>query len=124
MDEMNQLEERLRSWTLRRPSRKLEKRLFASDAAAMAWSRLAGVFAPVAACLVLTLASWKQFQGPMLAGENLQSELVAMSMSNQSYAPYLAGNLQSTANRWDTFEWTNRGYSQSSVRSFTPIIGN
>jgi len=121
---MNQLEEQLRSWTLRRPSRKLEKRLFAPDAAVLAWSRLAGMFAPVAACLVLTLASWKQFQGPMLAVENLRPELVAMSMSNQSYAPYLAGNLQSAANRWDTFEWTNRGYSQSSVRSFTPITGN
>jgi hypothetical protein len=78
------------------------------------------VFAPAAVCLLLTLAGLKQYGQPVLAANDSQTALIALSMSNQSFAPYLPGNRQSAANRLDTFEWTNRGYSQSSVRSFTP----
>jgi hypothetical protein len=79
------------------------------------------VFAPAAACLLLTLVGLKQHgPGALLANES-QSTLIALSLSNQSYAAYLPGNCQSTANRLDTFEWTNRGYSQSSMRSITPL---
>lgn len=78
------------------------------------------VFAPTLACLVLTLAGLKQYGQPILPAVGGQAEMIALSLSNQSYAPYLPGNCQSAANRLATFEWTNRGYSQSSVRSFTP----
>jgi hypothetical protein len=78
------------------------------------------VFAPTAACLLLTLAGWRHSEPPILPVENASTALVALSLSNQSYAAYLPGNCQSSANRLDTFEWTNGGYSQSSVRSFTP----
>jgi hypothetical protein len=82
--------------------------------------RLVTVFAPTAACLLLTLAGLKQYGQPILPASGPQAAMIAMSLSNQSYAPFLPGNCQSTANRLDTFEWTNRGASQSSVRSFTP----
>lgn len=117
---MNPLEEQLRSWTLRRPSPKLEERLFGRSSWRFTLPKLVSVFAPTAACLLLTLTGLKQFGSPMLVTEDPQTSLLAMSLSNQQFAPYLSGNGQSVANRLDTFEWTNRGGSQSSVRSFTP----
>jgi hypothetical protein len=119
MKEMNPLEAQLRSWTPRRPSPKIERRLFGSRFY-FTIPKLVTVLAPATACLLVTLAGWRQFDQPLLSAGREQAALMALSLSNQSYAPYLAGNLQSTANRLDTFEWTNRGYSQSSVRSFTP----
>ncbi len=118
---MNQWEAQLRSWTPRGPSPKLERRLFERGPRRSALPKLVTVFAPVTVCLLLTLAGLKQFEGPVLASEDSRAAMVALSLSNQSFAPYLPGNIQSAANRWDTFEWTNRGYSQSSVRSFTPV---
>lgn len=120
MNEMNPWEAQLRSWTPRRPSPKIERRLFAPSRWHFTLPRLATVFAPTAACLLLTLAGWKQLGQPLAPTDGGAAALVALSLSNQSYAPYLPGNGQSAANRLDTFEWTNRGYSQSSVRSFTP----
>jgi len=77
-----------------------------------------GILAPVAVCLVVTVVGFSRL-GPQVVhdGDN-RIEMVALSLSNQSFAPYLAGNSQSLANRWDTFEWTNRGASRSSIRSF------
>ncbi|MBE0545325.1 MAG: hypothetical protein IH623_28635 [Verrucomicrobia bacterium] len=49
-----------------------------------------------------------------------RSNLVAVIMSNQSYAAYLPGSFQHVANRVDTFEWTNGGYSTSSMHSLSP----
>jgi len=45
--------------------------------------------------------------------------LVAMILSNQSFAAYLPGSFQREQNRWDTFEWTNHGQSGSSVAPFS-----
>ena len=56
----------------------------------------------------------------LLESRNQSAALVAMGLSNQNYAAYLPGTYQPTANRVDTFEWTNRGYSNSSMDSFTP----
>lgn len=120
MKDMNPLEAQLRSWTLRRPALRVERQLFRRPAHRFVLPKLVSVFAPTAACLLLTLAGLKQFGSPMLGGGESQAGLVALSLSNQHYAPYLPGNCQSTANRLDTFEWTNGGCSQSSVRSFTP----
>lgn len=117
---MNPLEAQLVSWTPRRPAPRIERRLFGHAPFRFTLPKLVTVFAPTAACLVLTLAGLKQYGRPVLPTDEPQAALVAMSLSNQSFAPYLAGNVQTTANRWDTFEWTNRGFSQSSMRSFTP----
>jgi len=44
--------------------------------------------------------------------------LVALSLSNQSFAAYLPGSFQPRQNRWDTFEWTSGGACLSSGKPF------
>jgi hypothetical protein len=85
---------------------------------------LARILTPTMACLMVTVSLWRQVGQPILHESEVQSAVIAMSMSNQNYAPYLATSFQPSANRLDTFGWTNRGYSQSSVPSFTPRKGN
>ena len=114
------LEEQLRSWTPRRPSLKTERALFGERQFTFTLPRLAGILTPPLACLMVTVSLWQQVGQPVFHDGAAQSAVIAMSMSNQNYAPYLATSFQPTANRWDTFEWTNRGYSKSSVDSFTP----
>jgi hypothetical protein len=63
---------------------------------------------------------WRQIGQPILHDGESQTAVIAMSMSNQSFAPYLATSFKPEANRLDTFGWTNRGVSKSSVDSFTP----
>jgi hypothetical protein len=122
MKEMNTLEAQLRSWTPRRPSPGLERRVLGSGAPwHFSFSRLATVLAPTAACLLLTLSMVKQSAQELLPGSGSQNAMVAMGLSNQNFAAYLPGSFQPTANRLDaTFEWTNRGYSKSSMDSLTP----
>jgi hypothetical protein len=61
----------------------------------------------------------KQSAHELLSNGSQRAAMVAMGLSNQNYAAYLPGTYQPTANRVDTFEWTNRGYSNSSMDSFT-----
>jgi hypothetical protein len=117
---MNLLETQLRSWTPRHPSPGIERQLFARVPFCFTIPRLVTAFAPAAACLMLTLAGLQHYGKPLSPAYEPQAEMIAMSLSNQSVAPYLAGNGQCAANRVATFEWTNRGCSQSSVSSFTP----
>lgn len=117
---MSTLGEQLRSWKPRRPSPKVEQRLFGARHFSITLPRLAGILTPTMACLMVTVSLWRQVGQPILHESEMQSAVMAMSLSNQSYAPYLATSFQPTANRLDTFEWTNRGYSKSSVTSFTP----
>lgn len=116
---MNTLETQLRSWTPRRPSPGLERRLFGREALLCSLSRLITVLTPTAACVLLTVSMVKQSAHELLPNGGKQAALVAMGLSNQNYAAYLPGAFQPTANRVDTFEWTNRGYSNSSMDSFT-----
>ena len=124
MKDMNTLEEQLRSWKPRRPSPKIERRLFGTRHFSITLPRLAGILTPTMACLMVTASLWRQVGQPILHDSESQTAVIAMSMSNQNFAPYLATSFQPTANRLDTFEWTNRGYSKSSVDSFTPKKGN
>lgn len=52
--------------------------------------------------------------------------MVAMILSNQSYAAYLPGSFEHQHNsfRADTFEWTNGSRSTSSMGSLSPMKGN
>jgi hypothetical protein len=80
----------------------------------MAWLWLS----PVAACLVLCgLLPVLRGTAPALADPR-HAPLVAMILSNQSYAAYLPGRFQPAQNRWDTFEWTNVTRFPSSERPF------
>lgn len=117
---MTPLEEELRSWTPRPPSPAIERRLFGHERLRLGLSRLLGVLAPTAACLLLTVSVLKQPGAGMLSGTNTQTAFVAMGLSNQNFAAYLPGSFQPNANRWDTFGWTNGGYSNSSMDSRTP----
>ena len=86
----------------------------------MPWSTLARVGVPALACLLLTAAILMQpGQGSIVSNAD-QPAMVALALSNQNFAPYLPGSFQSTANRLDTFGWTNGGGSPSSMRSLTP----
>jgi hypothetical protein len=118
MKETDSLETRLRSWRPRRPSAKLERRLFGAPLNFMpklAW--LVGSLAPAAACLLLTLSIFS----PGNSGNPLRHDpMVAMILSNQNYAAYAADNFRGAQNNLSavTFEWTNRSVSPSSMAPF------
>ena len=120
MKEMNLLETQLHSWRPRRPSARLKRRLFAAPARVMpqmAW--FLGWLAPATACALLTLSVFNS--GNSLPGSPSRHEpMVAMMLSNQSYAAYVSGAFQSGQNDLPsvTFDWTNRSGSTSSMPSF------
>jgi len=108
----------LRSWRPRRPSAKLERRLFGAPARLLpkaAW--LLGSLAPATACLLLTLSMFN----PGNSGHSLRHEpLVAMILSNQNYAAYASDNFRGAQNNLAavTFDWTNHAISPSSMAPF------
>lgn len=114
---MNPLEALLRSWTPRRPSPGLERRWQHRQAHHVPLSRLLTVLAPTAACLLLTVSMVIQSGHVLLPDNGDRAAMVTAGLSNQNFAAYLTSSFQPTANRLDTFEWTNRGYSKSSMRS-------
>lgn len=118
-NETNPLEETLRSWKPRRPSPALEQQLFAHPRGEFHLSRLLSVLTPVTACLLLTISVLRQPGAELLVSGRGLSAVVALGISNQSYAAYLPSSFQPAANRVDTFGWTNGGYSQSSMDSRT-----
>lgn len=63
----------------------------------------------------LLVAQWNT---PPVTAATDQAPMVAMILSNQSYAAYLPGSFQRNQNRWDTFEWTNTGDFTSSGGPF------
>ncbi len=127
---MNELETQLRSWTPRSPFRKIE--LVRGDApnrsSTFCWAdwpglsgtTLARALAPVVACFVLTATILMQPGQGLVPPSSGQPAMLALALSNQNFAPYLTGSFQSTANRLDTFGWTNESGSPSSMRSLTP----
>lgn|GEM_PF-445228 len=141
---MNELEAQLRSWTPRRPSPRIEgywrttdrsigtplrrennapnRRLVfrRADWPGLSWSLLARAAAPAFACLFLTAAILMQPGESLIIPSGDQPAMIALALSNQNFAPYLPGSFQPTANRLDTFGWTNEGGSPSSMRSRTP----
>jgi hypothetical protein len=120
MKEMNLLETQLRSWQPRRPSARLKRRLFAAPARVMpqmAW--FLGWLAPATACALLTLSVFNS--GNSLPGSPSRHEpMVAMMLSNQSYAAYVSSAFQSGQNDLPSvvLDWTNRSGSTSSMPSF------
>ena len=116
MKEMNLLEAQLRSWKPRRPSARLKRRLFPAALTRPIAPTLMQWLAPATACLLFATLAFNP-PGATLPGSQ---PLLAVILSNQSYAPYLPGSFQRDQNRWDTFEWTNQGHSGSSVAPFSP----
>jgi hypothetical protein len=112
---MNWLETQLKSWEPRRPSAKIERRLFPARIRRSELTRTIGWLAPATVCLLFALAVLKQENnGPDLSGHE---PMIAMVMSNQSPAARLPGKDSLIQHNTVpvTFEWTNRGQLASNV---------
>jgi len=135
---MNELETQLRMWAPRRPSAALKERLFAHPSTQPATAkpdtgssappsfRLSWL-APATVCLVAMCALFAQ-RNPVINGSGDSAPMVAVILSNHSASAYLPGSYDSTLagrNRLpaDTFEWTNRSGSTSSIRSLAGSSG-
>lgn len=121
MNEWNPLEMRLRSWTPRRPSEKCKAGLFTKPALnprVRRWSL--GWLAPASVCGLLLFVTLNQRSGQLtrLAAASDQVPIIAVTLSNMSFAAYLPGSFAHDQNavRPDSFEWTNQG--RASVPSF------
>ncbi len=109
---MNELEKHLLLWTPRRPSARLERRIFAA-ASAPAEVLLPFRFtwlAPVTAALMLMCVLYNQRYTASLCPPGGAGPMVAMILSNQSAAAYLPGSFQAEANNLpaDAFKWNRR----------------
>ena len=128
---MNQLETQLRSWAPRRPSAKLEARLFAPRASAPVPEHQSPIsnplsfrlrwVAPATAAFVLLCVLYNQRAADSLGDSPKTGHIVAMILSNQSTVAYLPPGFQRNQNcpPSDTFEWTNGNGSTSSMRSLS-----
>jgi hypothetical protein len=118
---MRQLEKQLRLWVPRRPSPRVERRLFGP----LHSSSGSHFIVPAMAVLLLFCTLATQRQGPMLAVSQESREMAAMVLSNGSASAYLPGSFQREHNllAGDSFEWTNAGGSSSSMRSSTSSGG-
>lgn len=117
MKAMDSVEEQLWTWQPRHPSPAVAQKLFPKRRKECARPFPAWLWlSPAAAGLLLVLAT-AGFHPPG-AGEFRQGALVAMILSNQSFAAYAPGSFQPSQNRWDTFEWTNTGGFLSSDAPF------
>ena len=122
MNELNQLEKQLLSWTPRRPSKGLEARLFGAPAAPaeplppfrLSW------LAPATLALLLMGVLFNQRYGAGLTGAPVSAPMVAMILSNQSAAAYLPGSFQAEQNNLpaDAFKWTA---ARSASPRFSPL---
>ncbi len=111
MNETSELEKQLLSWTPRRPSPGLERRLFArrqASAEALPHFRF-GWLAPVTGALALMCVLFNQRYGSALPGSSGSGPMIAMILSNQSAAAYLPGSFQAEQNNLpaDAFKWTS-----------------
>ena len=132
MKEMSDLEMQLGGWAPRRPSARLEQKLFARPEArrhdgkpeACPAFRL-GWLAPITAGLVAACMLVAQRNSPEVSGSDGSGPMMAMILSNQSAAAYLPGSFSSEQNRplMETFEWTNREISTSSIASLSGSRG-
>jgi hypothetical protein len=119
LNELNELETQLRSWSPRRPSARIERQLFAREAGG---TPMAGRFsfqwlAPATALLMVLCMLFSERSNPSLASSGSGQWMVATIMSNQSAAPYLPGSFTRDANilSANSFEWTNGSRSPSSL---------
>ena len=119
MTEMKELEMELRSWQPRRPSAKLERRLFARPSTETGAETAAASdhpspsfrlswLAPATAALFLMCLLFNPRNGSTLTSSASAGPMVAMMMSNQNLVAFLSGNSQNEQNTLrNTFERTN-----------------
>jgi hypothetical protein len=116
MNEMEELEMQLRSWVPRRPSARLERRLFGPRPAPHKPAFGFRWLAPVTAAFVVLCVLMTQHNGPSNSLATPSNTMVAAALSNQLAAGWLSGSLAREQNALptETFEWTNgNGWSSS-----------
>jgi hypothetical protein len=133
MNELNELEAQLRAWAPRRPSPRLEDRIFhslpigggavagAGQPQPLTRRPLVTWLAPATAALLLVGVVLNQRNGPSFTVTRVSTPMVAMAMSNQSAAAFLPGSFSHDVNGLpaETFEWTNGSGSTSSISSLS-----
>ena len=119
MNEINELEKWLHSWTPRRPSARLERRLFPARSAPeeILLPFRFGWLAPTTVALALMCVLFNQRYGAPSSAQTGTNPMVAMILSNQSAPAYLPGSFQAEQNNLpaDAFKWT-RGHGSLSGR--------
>jgi hypothetical protein len=115
MKEMNSLETQLRSWQPRRPSERLERRIFGNPLPKLRW--ILGSLAPVTACALLTLSVFNSGNSGV---SSRQEPMAAMILSNPKYAAYASDTFREPQNSLFsvTFDWTRSGNFTSSIAPF------
>ena len=129
----------MRSWIPRRPSAGLEQRIFNQQHKSKSRKQKAEVrfqlstfnfqlcrfwLVPVTACLLFACLILNQHGAASGSTTPRAGAMVALILSNQSYAAYLPGSFQRAVNRLDTFGWTNGGGFPSSMPSLSPFKAN
>jgi hypothetical protein len=134
MIEMNELEKQLRSWVPRRPSARLERRIFAPSLVAAASAATVEAprapafrfswLAPATVTFLLMCVLFNQHNSQAISG-SANSGMVAVALSNQSAAAWLPGSFSRERNGLPSgsFEWTNGNGSTSSIRSLSSSRG-
>ncbi len=120
--QMNLLENQLRSWHPRRPSRSIKRRLFPLGGTGEVTGLSLRWLAPAAACLMLALTIASQQQPGFTANSSRQQAMMGLISSNLSYTNILPENGSSGRNRVTpaSFEWTNLSDFTSSISPFSP----
>jgi hypothetical protein len=116
MKELNVTEAQLRSWRPRRPAAGLKQKILSAETVTPTATWLWGCLAPATVCIFLTLMAFNH------GGDGLSPKpMMAMVLSNQSYAAYASGDGQNAQNHLAsvTFDWTNHS-SFKSIIGFTP----
>ncbi len=121
-NERSELEKQLLSWTPRRPSPALERRLFAParpPKEGLSPFRFTWL-APATGALALMCVLFSQRYAATLPGRSGAAPMVAMILSNQSAAAYLPGSFQAEQNNLpaDTFKQA----SYSGFAANVPIL--
>jgi len=115
MKEMNSLENQLRSWRPRRPSARVERRVFGNSLPKLRW--IFGSLAPVTACALLTLSVFNSGNSGDLSR---REPVTAMILGNSKYAAYASDTFRGGQNTLFsvTFDWTRSGNFTSSIAPF------
>ncbi len=117
---MTSLETQLRSWTPRRPSAGLERRLFGRAVAAPRASTHLGWLAPATACLLFAFVLVHQPGSGKPSRASQDGPLAAAILSNPGMAGNLTACLTGGQYRVEAAEWTNGSIATSSNRAFAP----
>ena len=118
-NEMNLLENQLRSWHPRRPSLGIKRRLFPSPSAGDLTGLSLRWLAPAAACLMLALTMASQQPG-LSASSARQEAMMGLISNNLSYTNIPESDNPAHNRITSSFEWTNLSGITSSISPFSP----